>query len=106
MKPSPLSREFALTVAGWTVSPVLDAETGSSWELWRNENGIVVSPPTFAESVDLLLPYVNKFTNIFGGDGTWSASFIVNERNDLASGYAVSMSEALAQALIKGKGQW
>jgi hypothetical protein len=68
--------------------------------MWRNEDGIVVSPPKFAESMDLLLPFVNKFMNISGRDGGWSVSFVINNRNDMASGFAVSMSEALAKALI------
>jgi hypothetical protein len=97
---SPLSREFALNVANWRLISREDGD-GFSWELWHDENGKMVNPPNFAESVDALMPYVSKFMNIAGGasDG-WSVNFLLNDRNDVASGNGASLSEALAKALL------
>jgi hypothetical protein len=97
---SPLSREFAINVANWRVEKIESLEGDGSWEMWRNENGVVVFPPKFAESVDLLLPFVNKFMNISGSNGFWCVNFVVNSRNDMATGSGDSLSEALAKALI------
>jgi hypothetical protein len=109
MKTSPLSREFALTVAGWTSFPVRDEDTGATWEFWKNENGMMVSPPMFAESLDLIKSFLPEFVLIGKNAASdWTVVFDTASSRAAGSPPAVSksspnLSEAIAAALIELK---
>ena len=55
-----LSVVFAQEIAGWHAAQVGDAESNSDWIMWHDEGGSMVLPPRFAESADLILPFLYR----------------------------------------------
>ena len=55
-----LSVVFAQEIAGWHAAQVGDAESNSDWIMWHDEGGSMVLPPRFAESADLIFPFLYR----------------------------------------------